>query len=184
MSGGHFDYAQYRIDDIISSIEREIEQATCERTPLLAGHGVCIKQKVGEGHYRYPSWCNMYNTFEAVDKYFRDYGYKELERTTVDGERKLVVQCPATKDVYEITTYTYQYYAPDENGETPYYPDYSEETLQEFRRAIDVLKRASVYAHRIDWLISGDDGEETFHKRLKKDFDKLNKEKENGNRNH
>lgn len=29
MSGGAFDYAQYRIDDIVNRIEEEIERATC-----------------------------------------------------------------------------------------------------------------------------------------------------------
>lgn len=178
MSGGHFDYAQYRINDIIESIEREIESATCERPPLLTGHGVCVKQKIREGHWRYPSWCNIYNTFESAEKYFRDYGYKELERTTENGERKLVVQCPATKDVYEIKTYTYQHYAPNEDGEEGYYPDYAEETLQEFRNAIVILKRASIYAQRIDWLICGDDSESSFHERLKEGLDKLKKEEE------
>lgn len=35
MSGGHFDYAQYRINDIIESIEQEIEEAAKERPPLV-----------------------------------------------------------------------------------------------------------------------------------------------------
>jgi hypothetical protein len=36
-----------------------------------------------------------------------------------------------------------------------------------------VLRKAAVYAQRVDWLLSGDDGEETFLERLKKDLDKL-----------
>ena len=46
----------------------------------------------------------------------------------------------------------------------------SEETLREFRSAISLLNKALVYAQRIDWLLSGDDSEESFHKRLKKDL--------------
>ena len=53
--------------------------------------------------------------------------------------------------------------------------NFSEATIQEFRNGIDLLKRAQVYAHRIDWLLSCDDGEETFHVRLKKDLSKLDK---------
>ncbi len=52
---------------------------------------------------------------------------------------------------------------------------YSEETLFEFRKGIEILKQAEVYAQRIDWLLSGDDGEESFHERLKEDLDKLKK---------
>lgn len=50
---------------------------------------------------------------------------------------------------------------------------YTEETLAEFRKAVEILKQAEVYAQRIDWLLSGDDGEETFHERLKEDLEKL-----------
>ena len=32
---------------------------------------------------------------------------------------------------------------------------------------------AQVYAHRIDWLVSGDDGEDSFHRRLKSDIAEL-----------
>ena len=50
---------------------------------------------------------------------------------------------------------------------------YTPETIAEFKRGIDLLRRAFVYAHRIDWLLSDDDGEETFHERLKEDLDEL-----------
>ena len=52
--------------------------------------------------------------------------------------------------------------------------DLSDATLQEFDTAIHFLRVAYVYAQRIDWLLSGDDGEESFHKRLKEDLEKLN----------
>ena len=45
--------------------------------------------------------------------------------------------------------------------------------MQEFKLAVWYLKQALVYTQRIDWLLSGDDGEETFHERLKKDLEKL-----------
>lgn len=47
------------------------------------------------------------------------------------------------------------------------------ETIQEFKNAVKLLRVASLYAHRIDYLMEGDDGEETFHKRLKKDLQML-----------
>lgn len=43
---------------------------------------------------------------------------------------------------------------------------YSEETIQKFKEAVYYLELAEIYAQRIDWLLSGDDGEESFHKRL------------------
>lgn len=52
---------------------------------------------------------------------------------------------------------------------------YTEATLAEFRKAIEVLKQAEVYAQRIDWLLSGDDGEESFHERLKEELEEIKK---------
>ena len=43
---------------------------------------------------------------------------------------------------------------------------YSPETIAEFEKAVKALKLAYAYAQRIDWLLSGDDGEDSFHKRL------------------
>jgi hypothetical protein len=42
--------------------------------------------------------------------------------------------------------------------------NYSSETIAKFKEAVDVLRKAEEMLQRIDWLVSGDDGEETFHK--------------------
>ena len=49
--------------------------------------------------------------------------------------------------------------------------DYSEETLDEFMNAMIFLKLCEIYIHRIDYLLSGDDGEDSFHSSLRKDID-------------
>jgi hypothetical protein len=46
--------------------------------------------------------------------------------------------------------------------------------IEEFKNAVKYLKIAQVYAQRVDWLVSGDDGEETFMKRLDEDLNDLN----------
>ena len=50
---------------------------------------------------------------------------------------------------------------------------YSEETMAEFRKAFIILRQAHIYVQRIDWLVSGDDGEDSFHRRLKDELDKV-----------
>jgi hypothetical protein len=57
---------------------------------------------------------------------------------------------------------------------------YSKETIEEFNTAIRVLNDAYTYSHRIDWLISGDDSEESFHRLLKEDLIITSKDQENG----
>lgn len=53
---------------------------------------------------------------------------------------------------------------------------YSDETIAEFKKAIEVVNKARVYVHRVDWLLSGDDGEESFHKGLAEDLAELNQD--------
>jgi len=50
---------------------------------------------------------------------------------------------------------------------------YSPETIEEFKRALLILRQAHVYVQRIDWLVSGDDGEDSFHRRLKIELEKV-----------
>ena len=50
----------------------------------------------------------------------------------------------------------------------------SEKTIQEFKYAIRALRIAAAYAQRIDLLLSGDDGEDTFHERLKAEMVAMN----------
>ena len=51
---------------------------------------------------------------------------------------------------------------------------FSEDTIQEFKLAVWYLKQAMVYVHEIDWLLSGDTGEESFHERLTRKLNALN----------
>ncbi len=56
-----------------------------------------------------------------------------------------------------------------------YHHKYPDEVIAKFKDAVNILRIAQVYAQRIDWLLSGDDGEETFLERLDEDLDELNK---------
>lgn len=50
---------------------------------------------------------------------------------------------------------------------------YSHETIEQFKKAVSLLREAREYVQRVDWLVSGDDGEETFHQRLAEDLKRL-----------
>lgn len=56
-----------------------------------------------------------------------------------------------------------------------YYETFEPDVVELFKKSIMVLKEAEVYAQRIDWYLSGDDGEENFKRRLKEDLEKLKK---------
>ena len=62
----------------------------------------------------------------------------------------------------------------NEYGDTKGY-GYSPETIAKFKIARMSLLLAQIYVQRIDWLVSGDDGEDSFHSRLDSDFDALDR---------
>ena len=43
--------------------------------------------------------------------------------------------------------------------------------LQEISNGLDYLNLAEIYTQRLDWLFSGDDGEDSFFKRLEEELD-------------
>ena len=52
---------------------------------------------------------------------------------------------------------------------------WSLKTLRKFKMAIKYLKIAQIYTKRIEWLLSGDDGEDSFHERLREELEDYNK---------
>jgi hypothetical protein len=50
---------------------------------------------------------------------------------------------------------------------------FSEEDRQEFRNALYQVKKAAIYLQRVDWYVSCDDGQESFHERLKEELEEL-----------
>jgi hypothetical protein len=51
--------------------------------------------------------------------------------------------------------------------------EYSPATIEQFKTALKVLRLAKIYTQRIDWLVSGDDGEDAFHRRLVDELSKV-----------
>lgn len=47
------------------------------------------------------------------------------------------------------------------------------DTIAEYSRAARVMREAAIYWRRIDWLVSCDDGPESFHRRLQKELTAL-----------
>lgn len=71
MSGGHFDYQQYHIEDIANSIEREIEEATKPKPPKVWKEGVTVFKKIDAWHS-----VGIYKGFKTYDE-----AVKHLKKT-------------------------------------------------------------------------------------------------------
>jgi len=66
--------------------------------------------------------------------------------------------------------------------QSDYYEKYTEEKFnytyqpkvqEKLREAIKALETANIYAQCVDWLLSGDDGEETFLERLENELKEI-----------
>lgn len=58
----------------------------------------------------------------------------------------------------------------DKYPEAKYNPVESDIVQEKMREAIKALKIAHIYAQRVDWYLSGDDGEESFLSRLEQEL--------------
>lgn len=165
MSGGHFDYQQYHIEDIANSIEKEIEEATKPKPPKVWKEGVTVFKKIDDWHS--VAFYKGFKTYdEAVKHLKKDKAYKFV-REYEKNERRIAEFMEGEKMV-EVRETKYQEYEDDE-----YYPEYTDETIQIFKDAVKLLRKAAIYANRIDWLLSGDDGEDDLKERLKKELKEL-----------
>lgn len=64
----------------------------------------------------------------------------------------------------------------DEVDEFGWKPEHPPEIIQKFEETERMLRVCSIYLQRVDWLISGDDGDDDFIPRLKEDLEELEKE--------
>lgn len=164
MSGGTFDYSQYRISEIRERIEEEIEHATKPRPPKVKE--VWISDMIWRGKPNFRSgttnnrWDEYSYTLEGVRDYYIQQGY----------EVKYVSDKEFHIDVDEQTTIEVRLCECERYSDDGYYPDYSKETIKELKKAVKILKKAEIYTRRIDYLVAGDDSEESFHERLQEEL--------------
>jgi hypothetical protein len=108
MSGGAFDYNQYKIGYIADEIDEIIVKNGVEKTP----------EELKDESWRDPEWYEKY---------------------------------PEDKFHYK----------------------YSDEVIEKMKEAVKALHIAQEYAQRVDWLLSGDDGEESFLSRLEENLKQI-----------
>ena len=106
-----------------------------------------------------------------------DYWQYHIDRIAEDVKDVIV------KNNVEVPGRNHQPWDYDSDGNlydwSKYYYCFSPETIEKFKEAYSKLQEAYIYAQRIDWLLSGDDGEETFHERLKEDLEELEENMKN-----
>jgi hypothetical protein len=102
---------------------------------------------------------------------YRQYGFTDV----IDDLKRLIEQNgkPKTKEEMKAEFYHYDADWYEKYPENKFHYKYPDNVIEEFKNAIDIISRAQVYMHRVDWLLSGDDGDESFIKRLNEELKKL-----------
>ena len=108
----------------------------------------------------------------GYDQYKIQYIIDEIEQIIYNNGRKKTDE-ELKEEFYRDSDWYEQY------PEDLYHYEYPKNVIAEFKKGIYYLKLAYTYAHRIDWLLSGDDGEESFLKRLYNELKTINYEENN-----
>ena len=171
MSGGHFDYYQYHINEIAEQLERNIADIEYGKSvgkikkQELCAHLVDVES----GRKSWPFWL-----FELCRRhvYVDDLKYA-LKKwyTCYEKDGKIYVEDADEPGVFEVVVDNREYWE-FADGKCHYEIDDSE-VLDELKKGLKILKMAAIYAQRIDWLLSGDDGDDSFKRRLKEELDEL-----------
>ena len=171
MSGGHFDYKQWYINDIADEIESIISKETGPR-PLAK------KVKEQYAYRQYNNGSAGLVSFPSDNIEWEHVRYKmrkdiaEVSDIEQTGAKKSFKAVSIYGEKYVVCEDEEEHYF-DESGEEVFYRDFKPETLARFREAVGQLRRADIFAKQIDWLLSIDDGEDSFLRRIDKELASL-----------
>ena len=104
-----------------------------------------------------------------------DYNQYHI-REIADKIEDIIVKCGV-----EVKNIEHQSWEYDENGNLypwyKYHYYFPDDIIEKMKEGYWKLREAEIFAQRIDWLISGDDGEDSFRNRLKNEMEILENEK-------
>ena len=166
MSGGHFDYKQ--LNDIADEIESIISKETGPRPPAKKEKHKYAYRQFNNGSTGLVSFPSDNIEWERV-RYKMRKDIAEVSDIEQTGAKKSFKAVSIYGEKYVVCEDEEEHYF-DESGEEVFYRDFKPETLARFREAVGQLRRAAIFAQRIDWLLSGDDGEDSFLRRIDKEL--------------
>lgn len=170
MSGGHFGYYQHHISDITEHLERDIADIEYARDiGKVKKKEICGHLLDMDGRKSYPTW--FMDRISRCDD--REQLIRSLKRSgdIIEKDGKIYVENCNGSGMCEVVVYESESEA-WADGEWHFDVEDSS-VLDDMKKGLMALKVAAIYTQRIDWLLSGDDGEESFKRRLKEELDAL-----------
>lgn len=162
MSGGALDYVCWRLDDPIKEIEKRIRDNGKTLKQIWDDKTEEEKKNAIEwGHdWEFP-WTEK-NVPDSVRSLAEEEAWKKCNQNEISTKKGRAewhsIYIKALKEMIDCHN----------NGierET-----YSPETIETMKKMLDTIKRAKIYLQRIEWLLSGDDGESDLIERTKEDL--------------
>ncbi len=166
MSGGTFDYMQYRIDDAVNEIKYRLKINNMTIQQYWDSLSDEERESVSEWNRPWsmapgktPWWIND-EAEKVADKELglrngdfskmSDVSRKKWHDIRLEALRKLV----------------------DEHNNSLLGAGFKDETVSKIKEMLKTIQRAKIYLDRIDWLFAGDDGEDSFMKRTEEELKK------------
>lgn len=166
MSGGTLNYNHGCLEEAIKDIEKRISDNGKTLSQIWAERGEAMDEFASEW---FKPWTVLNHPYylddNASDAAYDAIGYPHgtpfsfLTQSEIEEWNKI-----RRKEFKRLL---------DEHNNSTDGPVYTKKTIAEFKKGIKAIRNALVYLHAIDYLLSGDDGEESFHARLKEDLEKL-----------
>lgn len=173
MSGGALDYAYCRLEDPIKEIEDRIKKNGKTVQQIWDEKSEEEKKNAIEwGHDWELPW-NEKNVPDSIRSLAEEEAWKKCDIAKHDFAAKVKYLSLPTKKAriewQKIYNDTLKEMIENHNNgierET-----YSPETIETLNKMLETIKRAKIYLERIEWLFSGDDGEEDLIERTKEDL--------------
>lgn len=99
------------------------------------------------------------------------FDYKQYEFGYIaDSIEHVILNNGREKTKEELKEEWRDYDWSDEYPEEKFYYKYPDEVIEKFKEGVEIIRNAQIYANRIDWLLSADDGEKEFLIKLDKDL--------------
>ena len=186
MSGGYFDRSTYAMREIVDTMKRDIARALQSKPEKVYENYWTIYEKDSFGSYHsYKDYMSFASYEDAESFLLRDTTIVKAEQKYVDRQffgdgvifQSTMRYMSDTSDgeqipvLYSIHHCYYDHY--------PYEADVLElsaETIDAMKEAYRQIRIAEIYATRVDWMMSGDDSEESFRERVKEDLAEFEKE--------
>lgn len=173
MSGGALDYVFFRLDDPITAIHDRINKNGKTLQQIWDEKSEEEKKNAIEwGHDWEIPW-NEKNVPDNVRLIAEEEAWKKCKSVKIGLAAKFKYKSLPTKKAREDWQNTYNSILKDlieshNNGIE--HQVYSPETIETLKKMLDTIIRAKVYLKRIEWLLSGDDGESNFIERTEADL--------------